>query len=175
VRFGCPSRETEGKWVSVEQLRAGNEVLTPEGQWRGIRRIERVSGKFTVYNFEVADNHDYFVGKKGVLVHNADYGNEKLPRFDGQKPNYVVNPQHVAPNLAPGKTPLPDDAAEVYRTAIPDDPVNPRHWYGKNANGHIYRFSNSGDGTVHFSGIDSVGKGIRSITRYAKMRLGRLP
>jgi hypothetical protein len=33
-----------------------------------------VSGKFTVYNFEVADNHDYFVGKKGVLVHNADYG-----------------------------------------------------------------------------------------------------
>jgi hypothetical protein len=29
-----------------------------------------VSGKFTVYNFEVADNHDYFVGKKGVLVHN---------------------------------------------------------------------------------------------------------
>jgi hypothetical protein len=70
VRFGCPSRETEGKGVNVEALRAGNEVLTPEGQWRGIRRIKRVSGKFTVYNFEVADNHDYFVGKKGVLVHN---------------------------------------------------------------------------------------------------------
>jgi hypothetical protein len=56
--------------VSVEQLQAGNEVLTPEGQWRGIRHIERVSEKLTVHNFEVADNHDYFVGRVGILVHN---------------------------------------------------------------------------------------------------------
>jgi hypothetical protein len=39
-----------------------------------------VSGKFTVYNFEVADNHDYFVGKKGVLVHNADYSDAEVGR-----------------------------------------------------------------------------------------------
>jgi len=28
---------------------------------------------FKVYNFKVDDFHTYHVGKKGILVHNADY------------------------------------------------------------------------------------------------------
>jgi len=76
--------------------------------------------------------------------------------------------------LGRNKTLLPDDAADVYRRAVPDDPVNARHWFGKNADGQIYRFSNSNDGTVHFSGIDGVGDGIRNLTPYAKGRLKEL-
>jgi len=59
----------------------------------------------------------------------------------------------------------------VFRHAVPDSDLNARHWYGKNAEGKIYRFSNSNDGTVHFSGIDGVGDGIRNITEYARRRL----
>nr|WP_039935269.1 TIGR04388 family protein [Leptospira inadai] len=36
----------------------------------GIAKIEEVYEKTKVYNFEVEDNHTYFVGKDGVLVHN---------------------------------------------------------------------------------------------------------
>ncbi|EQA43830.1 intein C-terminal splicing domain protein, partial [Leptospira broomii serovar Hurstbridge str. 5399] len=36
----------------------------------GISKIEEVYEKTKVYNFEVEENHTYFVGKDGVLVHN---------------------------------------------------------------------------------------------------------
>ena len=97
--------------------------------------------------------------------------NGKLPRWDGKKPSYTINPDHAPGTLKPGKTPLPDDAGEVFRRAVPDSDLNARHWYGQNAEGKIYRFSNSNDGTVHFSGIDGVGDGTRNITEYARRRL----
>jgi hypothetical protein len=97
--------------------------------------------------------------------------NGKLPRFEGPKPSYSVNPAHVPGSLRRGKTPLPPDAEEVFRRAVPDDPINPRNWYGRNADGQIYRFSDSNDGTAHFSGIEGIGDGIRNITRYARQRL----
>ncbi|EQA43836.1 intein C-terminal splicing domain protein, partial [Leptospira broomii serovar Hurstbridge str. 5399] len=37
----------------------------------GIAKIEEVYEKTKVYNFEVEENHTYFVGKDGVLVHNS--------------------------------------------------------------------------------------------------------
>ncbi|PNV71217.1 TIGR04388 family protein, partial [Leptospira inadai] len=36
----------------------------------GIAKIEEIYEKTKVYNIEVEDNHTYFVGKDGVLVHN---------------------------------------------------------------------------------------------------------
>lgn len=91
-------------------------------------------------------------------------------RILGTRPN----PAHASGTLRRGKTPLPADAEDVYRHAVPDDPVNPRNWYGRNADGQIYRFSGSNDGTAHFSGIDGVGDGIRNITKYARQRLEEL-
>jgi len=96
----------------------------------------------------------------------------RLRRYDGAKPTYVENAAHVAGRgLRPGKTPLPDDAHEVYKRAVPDDPDVPENWFGMNADGQIYRFSSSNDGTVHFSGIEGVGDGVRNITDYARARL----
>lgn len=96
----------------------------------------------------------------------------KLPRYQGPKPTYDVNPAHVpGPTLQPGKTPLPKDAEAAFKRAVPDDPVSPRHWYGKGDDGTIYRFSSSNDGKAHFSGADGVGDGIRNITEYARGRL----
>ena len=125
-----------------------------------------------MYNFSVAGSATYFVGKTGVLVHNC--GESKLSRFKRSKPSYHVNPQHVpGQGLKPGKTPLPRDAESVFKNAIPDDPIDPKNWYGTNTDGQIYRFSGSNDGTAHFSGIEGVGDGIRNITPYALKRLGR--
>jgi hypothetical protein len=97
------------------------------------------------------------------------------PRYNGKKPSYGVNPAHDArsPLYNPNKTPLPADAESVFRRAVPDDPVSPRNWFGENSDGEIYRFSNTGDGSVHFSGREGWGPGLRNITDYALDRLGR--
>lgn len=78
------------------------------------------------------------------------------------------------PRLHPNKEILPDDAADVYMTAVPDAADGARNWYGKNADGIIYRFSNAGDGTAHFSGSSATQDGIRNITDYARARLEEL-
>lgn len=90
---------------------------------------------------------------------------------DGPKPKYPVNPAHAPGTLRRGKTPLPADAEAAYRRAVPDDPTDAKNWYGRGDDGTIYRFSSSNDGTVHFSGADGVGDGIRNITDYARRRL----
>lgn len=99
----------------------------------------------------------------------------KLPRFNGPKPTYLVNPAHVpGRGLRPGKTPLPPDAEAVFKNAVPNDPKNPTAWFGRNSNGQIYRFSSDRNGTAHFSGIDGVGDGTRNLTPYARDRLNGL-
>ena len=153
-----------------------------------------------VYNIETDVEHTYYVQTGHILAHNACPGldedavsrweNEggrtrselqpaaqppeapsRLPRYEGPKPSYVVNPQHVRGSLKRGKEVLPPDAEEVYRTAVPSNPETGGHWFGKNADGTIYRFSNGNDGTAHFSGSDASPDGIRNITPYAKKRL----
>lgn len=113
---------------------------------------------------------DRFVG---ALATSGGEGADKLARYDGPKPEYDVNDAHL-PGGNPNKTPQPEDAESVYQRAVPDAAENARNWYGKNADGVTYRYSNSGDGTVHFSGRSDVFPGIRNITRYAIDRLGAL-
>jgi RHS repeat-associated protein len=113
----------------------------------------------------------------GIGVDRQAAGNARpnLPRYDGPKPTYRVNPAHVpgrgmrASNL---KTPLPRDAEHVFQRAVPNDPTSPTAWFGKSAEGQIYRYSLGNDGSVHFSGIRGVGDGTRNFTPYAAQRLG---
>ena len=106
---------------------------------------------------------------------NASRAAAKLPRFHGPKPGYAVNPAHVpGRGLRPGKTPLPNDAENVFKNAVPNDAKSPTAWFGRNSDGQIYRYSLGGDGSAHFSGIHGVGDGTRNITRYALDRLDGL-
>jgi hypothetical protein len=68
-------------WITAENLHVGDTLTTFESSF-GLFVSEKVwiDTLVTVYNFKVADNHDYFVGKEGVLVHNADYKTPKLPK-----------------------------------------------------------------------------------------------
>jgi RHS repeat-associated protein len=59
-----------GAWMSTAFLRAGDEVRRPGGEWARVASVGPLGVGAEVYNFEVADDHDYFVGVPGVLVHN---------------------------------------------------------------------------------------------------------
>jgi len=97
----------------------------------------------------------------------------RLSRFDGPKPAYHVNEAHVpGRGLRPGKTPLPADAEDVFKNAVPSEANTPKAWFGKNPDGEIYRYSLGNDGTAYFSGIEGVGEGTRNLTQYAAQRLG---
>lgn len=60
----------EGEWINSDKLEAGDLVRTPTGEWKLVVSVNHVFGEAAVYNFEVEQNHDYFVGSAGVLVHN---------------------------------------------------------------------------------------------------------
>ncbi len=58
-------------WVGAGELVAGDQVLTRAQAWREVAAVRVVDGKQTVYNFEVEDDHTYFVGTGEYLVHNT--------------------------------------------------------------------------------------------------------
>lgn len=63
---------TEGGWVSASELHAGDFIKDIYGEYVEILQANRslLKESIIVYNFTVADNHTYFVGKSGILVHN---------------------------------------------------------------------------------------------------------
>ncbi|PNV72623.1 TIGR04388 family protein [Leptospira inadai] len=69
----------------------------------GITKVEEVYTNTKVYNFEVEDNHTYFVGKDGVLVHNylpefADQINQRVTEIKGAINDPVGTAKAVAEN-----------------------------------------------------------------------------
>ena len=61
-------------WVSAEDLRAGDVLVNVNGEKVIVEQVqhELLDSPVKVYNFEVADNHTYFVGNgDGMAVHNA--------------------------------------------------------------------------------------------------------
>ena len=59
------------EFVPAGKLKLDEKVVTIEGQvWRLTSIVPR-AGPEPVYNFEVANEHVYYVGKQGVLVHNS--------------------------------------------------------------------------------------------------------
>jgi len=58
-------------WIDAANMLAGDEVLTATGQWRKVLSVAVLPGLAVVYNLEVDKDHDYFVGKQELLVHNA--------------------------------------------------------------------------------------------------------
>ena len=159
-------------WVDAGQLDSGDRLRSNSRQLMTVVSVRSFAGVQWMYDLTVDDLHTYYVAAGGepVLVHNCN-----LARFDGPKPKYHVNDAHVPGlGLKPGKTPLPRDAKDVFKTAVPNDPQNPTAWFGRNADGQTYRFSLGNDGTAHFSGIDGVGDGTRNLTRYAIERLDAL-
>lgn len=62
----------EGDWAEAGELRVGQTVANLDGEPVTISAIVRLSEPTTVYNFEVAGTHTYFVdaGEEALWVHN---------------------------------------------------------------------------------------------------------
>lgn len=61
-------------WVSAEDLRAGDVLVNVNGKKVIVEQVQHeiLDSPVKVYNFEVADNHTYFVGDgDGMAVHNS--------------------------------------------------------------------------------------------------------
>jgi hypothetical protein len=53
-----------------KDLQVGNLLRLTTGKWEPIIEVQVVQKTAATHNFEVEQNHDYFVGENGWLVHN---------------------------------------------------------------------------------------------------------
>ena len=60
----------KGHYVEASTLHAGDTIEALEGCYSHIQQIIPISGERRVYNITVAENSNYYVGSRGVLVHN---------------------------------------------------------------------------------------------------------
>ena len=62
-------------WKETKDLSIGDKILTQEGEEIEILTIETEEREtMLVYNLNIQDNHNYFVGVDGLLVHNVTSG-----------------------------------------------------------------------------------------------------
>jgi len=61
----------DGSWLPAGQIQVGDRVLRANGQWRPVIAVNALEGEQIVYNLEVDENHDFFVGQHEFLVHNG--------------------------------------------------------------------------------------------------------
>ncbi|MDV7699527.1 DUF6443 domain-containing protein [Chryseobacterium soli] len=59
-----------GNWVEAKNLIKGTLLTTLDGTTSPVESINFLDEKVKVYNFEVEGNHNYYVSKKNILVHN---------------------------------------------------------------------------------------------------------
>lgn len=59
-------------WMPACKLRAGDILVLQNGKYVTVEKVQHeiLEAPITVYNFEVADFHTYYVSKASVLVHN---------------------------------------------------------------------------------------------------------
>jgi len=62
-------------FVEAGKLQVGDKLVDSKGNLLVVeeKKLEITDEPVKVYNFKVDDFHTYHVGKKGILVHNADY------------------------------------------------------------------------------------------------------
>ncbi len=64
---------SNGEWVEAMSLEVGDTLQTLSGVYTTISGIENFPKHQKVYNFDIADNENYYVTEDGLLVHNG-YG-----------------------------------------------------------------------------------------------------
>jgi RHS repeat-associated protein len=78
--------ETRQDWVAAQDLRGGEYLGTASGQAAAVESIGLRAGEHRVYNLEVEQEHQFYVGESGVLVHNeyaGNYGKLKAAKENG--------------------------------------------------------------------------------------------
>ena len=68
------TRNNKKEWIQASELKVGDLVLFADGTLHKISKIKTKLRILTVYNFEVSNNHNYYVGKNQILAHNKGGG-----------------------------------------------------------------------------------------------------
>ena len=102
ARDDLGSGDDEGEWQAAGRLQVGDEVLLKSGQWERVLSVNRQARSEQVYNFAVENNHNYFVGRNGALVHNQC-----------MTPDQIALKELVAEATNKGTKPLSVDNAET--------------------------------------------------------------
>ena len=87
-------------WTDAVNLRAGDMLVLVNGEYVVLERVQHeiLESPIAVYNFQVEDDHTYYVGESGVLVHNACVAKEGNFRADvklGGDPNHSLGHAHI--------------------------------------------------------------------------------
>jgi RHS repeat-associated protein len=140
-------------WVPVADLQVGEPLRTRDGE-RSVTSLQRKKGLRPVFNLEVETEHDYFVSDAEVLSHNANACAKAVQKAAAEvKPKLVSNPKHH-PN---SRSPEPKNARELYEKSALDSNGSR---YAKDADGDIHRFSDTNNGTFHWSGSTATDQGL---------------
>lgn len=89
-------------WVAAKDLNAGTHLQTKTESWLSIDKVEKHTGLTTVYNFEVAGFHTYFVSDLGLLVHNSCPKVDNI--FNDLKDNGILTNPNSKPNTLKSET-----------------------------------------------------------------------
>ncbi|RHX89501.1 hypothetical protein DLM76_21355, partial [Leptospira yasudae] len=74
-----PYFTSKSGWVKAKDLLPGDQLIGTKGEYISVSDTRELSQSERVYNFEVEETHSYFVGEKGVWVHN--YQADTIPRL----------------------------------------------------------------------------------------------
>lgn len=88
-------------WVAASTLYLGDTLALQSGKCAIVQQVQHktLETPITVYNFEVADFHTYYVGKSAVLVHNVCVVREKGVKVEVRTSNeHGVPHGHVSGN-----------------------------------------------------------------------------
>jgi hypothetical protein len=115
--------ETRQDWVAAGGLRIGECLRTASGQAVTVESVGLKAGEHRVYNLEVEQEHQFFVGESGVLVHNAywskngvDFSHPDLPLRNGEGPTQgIFNDTKPLFSGSDG-----GDAPQVFASRIPE-------------------------------------------------------
>jgi hypothetical protein len=171
--------EDRRNFVAARDLVIGESLRFADGSSARILSLDSVVDSVPVHNLEVNRSHVYYVGSKGILVHN-DYAEEavrvlavaghRFPATDyldeliqGAKrsnqewdfPHQYVNPGRHDPSewghrYVPDKSVLPPDHIALFLRSVVDPDDHLTRW-AIDAKGQIHRFQGqlSGRG-IHF-------------------------
>ncbi|RHX91108.1 hypothetical protein DLM76_18240, partial [Leptospira yasudae] len=67
-----PYFTSKSGWVKAKDLLPGDQLIGTKGEYISVSDTRELSQSEKVYNFEVEETHSYFVGEKGVWVHNYE-------------------------------------------------------------------------------------------------------
>ena len=152
-KYYLPESKT---WVSAEELKVGDEVLTSEGQRAIIKAVRPIHYETpqTTYNFEVEGFHTYYVGN-GALVHNmtgADCGG----RITNKEATKVAKELGYTPTNYTSK-----NGAKIF--------TNGKNYISADVTSHNGGFWKMADSV---KGLNSKATRIGTYDKYLKIRIG---